>query len=346
MKDKTLAIEPLLPDRHPIPDFFVCDIMDAAPKDDMASMEHPLFSLSTKPDKRLRVYEHNGNKIEIRPSYDGLATIHDKDVLIFCISQLIAKMNRGEPPTRTMHLKAHDILVATNRPTNGAGYERLKAALERLSGTRITTDIETNGERVIQGFGLIDNWKIIAKDKKSERMVSMSVTLSEWMYNSAVGKEVLTLSRDYFRLRKPIERRVYEIARKHCGHRQTWNIGLKTLQKKCGSSAPIREFRRMIKSLVEHNHLPDYSVSLAEGDIVKFTSRQVMLKTSQSTTGFPQLNSETYDKARRAAPAYDIYFLEKEWHSFWINSGKPDFNSPDAAFISFCKKRYEQKPIP
>ncbi len=29
--------------------------------------------------------------------------------------------------------------------------------------------------------------------------------------------EVLTLPPDYFRLRKPTERRIYEIARKHCG---------------------------------------------------------------------------------------------------------------------------------
>ena len=36
---------PLLPDRYPQGDFFVCDIFDAVPKADMASMEHPLFSL-------------------------------------------------------------------------------------------------------------------------------------------------------------------------------------------------------------------------------------------------------------------------------------------------------------
>ena len=50
VKDRT----PLLPERRPIPDFFVCDLMDAAPKGDMASMEHPIFSLSTKPDHRIR----------------------------------------------------------------------------------------------------------------------------------------------------------------------------------------------------------------------------------------------------------------------------------------------------
>jgi hypothetical protein len=38
----------MLPERYPTADFFVCDLFDAAPKGDMASMEHPVFSLSTK----------------------------------------------------------------------------------------------------------------------------------------------------------------------------------------------------------------------------------------------------------------------------------------------------------
>ncbi len=33
----------LLPDRHPTGDFFLCDVFDAIPKDDMATMEHPIF---------------------------------------------------------------------------------------------------------------------------------------------------------------------------------------------------------------------------------------------------------------------------------------------------------------
>jgi len=331
--------EPLLPDRHPIADFFVCDIMDAAPKDDLASMEHPIFSLSTKPDQRLRVYEHNGNKVEIRPSYDGLATIHDKDILIYCISQLIAKINKGEQPNRTVHLKAYDLLVATNRPTDGDAYKRLKASFERLGGTRITTDIKTNGERVIQGFGLIESWKIVAKDKNSQRMVSLSVTLSEWMYNSVVGKEVLTLSRDYFRLRKAIERRVYEIARKHCGTSSKWEIGLLLLQKKCGSSASLREFRRMIKSLIEHDHLPDYSVVLKDNDVVSFTSRNTVPRPKEDTNCAPTLNPATYEKAKKVAQGRDIYQLEQEWKEYWSLTGKPKFDSPDLAFIGFCKKK-------
>src|SRR5580658_4579644 len=109
---------PLLPDRHPIQDFFICDVTDAIPKDDMGSMEHPIFSLSTKPDLSVREYEHKGVTVTIAPSVLGMATIHDKDVLIYCISQLVAKMNAGvqldKTAHKTLHLKAYDLLVATN----------------------------------------------------------------------------------------------------------------------------------------------------------------------------------------------------------------------------------------
>ena len=65
------------------------------PKDDMATMEHPVFSLSTRPDLRILSYAHNGVEITVTPSVRGLATIHDKDILIYCISQLMAALNAG-----------------------------------------------------------------------------------------------------------------------------------------------------------------------------------------------------------------------------------------------------------
>ena len=76
-------------------DFFICDVPWAVPKDDMASMEHPLFTLATRPDRRILRYAHGEATIEVTPSVKGLATIHDKDVLIYCISQLMAALNAG-----------------------------------------------------------------------------------------------------------------------------------------------------------------------------------------------------------------------------------------------------------
>ena len=336
---------PLLPDRHPIQDFFNCDVTDAIPKDDMGSMEHPIFSLSTKPDRSVREYEHNGTKITITPSVLGLATIHDKDILIYCISQLVAKLNTGAQLHKTLHLKAFDLLVSTNRNTDGRGYEQLEAALDRLSGTRIKTNIKTNKAGIKEGFGLIDSWKVI-RNTKSERMSEVQITLSDWVFNAVLGREILTLHRDYFRLRKPLERRIYELARKHCGQQDEWAISLELLKKKCGSASEDFEFRRLVGTICKedalHNHMPDYSLTI-DGDNVQFVNRKSMKPLpSSDKTLFYTLDLETYNDARIVAPGYDVYNLEQEWRNFWVESGKPELKSPDAAFIGFCKSRYNR----
>jgi hypothetical protein len=101
--------------------------------------------------------EHNGTLVTVTPSVKGRATIHDKDILIFCISQLMAAINAGREVSRTLHLTAHDLLTATRRDTSGDGYRRLRDAFERLAGTRITTNIATGGVEVTHGFGLIES---------------------------------------------------------------------------------------------------------------------------------------------------------------------------------------------
>ena len=50
--------------------------------------------------------------------------------------------------------------------------------------------------------------------------------LSDWPYRIIQGFEVLTLSRDYFRLREPVDRRVHKLARKHCGEQDERKISL------------------------------------------------------------------------------------------------------------------------
>jgi plasmid replication initiation protein len=69
----------------------------------------PVFSLATRPDRRILEYRHNGTLVTVTPSVKGRATIHDKDILIFCISQLMAAINAGRQVSRTLHLTAHDL---------------------------------------------------------------------------------------------------------------------------------------------------------------------------------------------------------------------------------------------
>ncbi|MFO0942302.1 MAG: replication initiator protein A [Pirellulales bacterium] len=335
---------PLLPDRHPTPDFFVCDILDAAPKADVGSMEHPIFSLSTKPDTRIRRYENNGNYIEIKPSADGLATVHDRDVLIYCISHVMSALNEGRQVSQVVRFKAHDLLKSTNRMTNGQGYEALKAAFERLAGTRISTNIVTGGTATFENFGIIDR-VLIVRETREGRMQEVEVKLSDWVFRAIQHSEVLTLNRGYFRLRKPLERRMYEIARKHCGKQTEWRISLEKLQLKCGSSSTLKEFRRLVGAIAEedraHQHMPDYSIEFESEDMVVFRNRNVAPKAVESLpTAFAgHISGDGYEAARLVAPGYDIYQLEREWRD-WITE-RP--RNTDAAFVGFCRKWYDMR---
>lgn len=338
---------PLLPDRHPTPDFFVCDVFDAAPKGDMASMEHPIFSLSTKPDHRIRRYENNGNFIEVKPSSDGLATVHDRDILIYCVSQLINAINVGREVSQVVRFRAYDLLKATNRMTNGQGYEALKAAFERLAGTRISTNIITGGAEEFETFGIIERAKIV-RETRDGRMQEIEVKLSDWVFNAIRHQEVLTLHKNYFRLRKPLERRIYEIARKHCGRQGEWRISLEKLQLKCGSASTLKEFRRLIGKIVEedqeHGHIPDYAISFGDEDMIVFRSRNSMpeLSAPAPTVEVGSLGAEAYEDAKIVAPGWDVYYLEQEWRE-WITEPPRDVN---AAFVGFCRKWFERRGAP
>lgn len=267
----------LLPVRHIERDFFLCDVFDYALKDDGVSMEAPIFTLATKPDLSVWHWKSKdgSREVTVTPSVQGRATQHDKDVLIYVVSQMTEALNRERPDAknRTVRFTVYDYLVSTNKPSGGKEYQRIELAMERLRGTSIKTNIKTGGQRVKEGFGLINRWKIVERSPDDERMIAVEVELSEWLFNAVQAHEVLTLHPDYFRLRKPLERRLYELARKHCGHQTAWSIGLELLQEKAGSKGALREFRRMVRQIIEADTLPEYRMSLDEADKVIFYTK-------------------------------------------------------------------------
>ncbi len=228
------------------------------PKDAQVSMEHPFFSLSKNPDRAIRYYEHNGNTIRIAPSTLGMPTIWDKEILIFCCSQIVKRMEMGLEPYRVIRTTAYTLLKETRRSIGKHGYTLLEEALNRLQGVVINTNIKTADERTRQGFGLLEEWKIVEKSEPNPRMTSIEIELSKWLYRAVINKEILTLNKDYFKLTGGIERRVYELCRKHCGSQSKWEIGLELLHKKSGSKAPLKTFKYTLGKIVEKNDLPDY----------------------------------------------------------------------------------------
>ena len=345
---------PLLPDRHEERDFFVCDIFDATPKSDQASMQFPMFSLSNKPDMTPREYFDGDKFVRLDPSSKGLATVFDRDILIYAVSQCMAKLARGQRVERTLRFHAHDLMVATNRETSGDGYRRLREAMHRLRSTNIETNIQLGGVETTKGFGFIDEYEIV-RETRSGRAQLVEITLSQWLFGAIneKGKDLLTISRGYFRLRKPLERRMYDLARKHCGrNKPKWTIHLTTLHKKTGSASTIHEFKRLVDNIVkcnnEHQHFPDYTIEIEDKDVI-FRPRSDFLNRylpKGNNDGFDansiKLPTDISEIVRPDAGGYDIYYLEEKWREMLAQKKSLPKNATGSFrnYVKWYVKRY------
>lgn len=68
------------------------------------------------------------------------------------------------------------------------------------------------------------------------------------------------------------------------------------------------------------------------------------INTSGKSEGIIVLKFGTYEKARKIAPDYDIYYIENAWKEWMKEKGKrPD--NPDAAFLGFVKVHIADNPL-
>lgn len=247
-------------------DLFVDTLMSAPLRDDRATMEFPFFALQKRPLLTPIVYQDGNVSIRISPGERGVATIWDKDVLIYLSSLINAKLERGEKVDRTVRIAAYDLLRATRRHTGKNGYQEIYDALFRLRSTTITTDIKSGGECETRGFGWIDSFRLLYRENKagSRVMQGLEITLNDWTFRALVkDRRVLAINPAYFDLTGGLERRLYEIARKHVGRQSEWKVSLLLLAKKCGTmQRNLRRFKFDLKELAERDRLPDYQLFL------------------------------------------------------------------------------------
>lgn len=310
-------------------------------------MEHPLFSLSVKKDMAAFEYEQGDVKVKITPAAEeGRANVFDRDILIYVLSQLMAAKNEGQEIGRRVQISAHDLLKATNRHTTGQAYATLRRALTRLQFTQIETNISDHGIGDWRSISFITDARIVKEDSTG-RLLSVELEMGDWLVKAIENRNVLTLHKAYFQLRKPLERRLYELARKHCGKQDIWRIGLDKLQHKTGSTSTAKEFKRLVKLICkadeEQSHMPDYRFILTH-DVLEVSPKPEFLDAylPPAEANGPKsihLSPDTYEKARTIAPTWDVHFLEQEWR-MWMN--EPPRHA-DSAFLGFCRKWYDRK---
>ena len=236
--------------------------------------EFPLFSL--KLDKKISEYKFtnkNGTTITINSTKFGRATMQDADLWLYCITKMMQLIYEEKTLTRRIVFTGYDYLKKTGRNTAGPNYQQIIDSLQRLSSTRLETNKTIETWKVGAGLGLIDSYGYI-KDEKTGKTIRIEVVLPEWLYTEVLSKKIVTINPKYLEL-KPLEKRLYQLAKIHCRNSQNTEFSLNYFAKKVGSFEVLRNFRIKIKKIQKTQPLPDFLIHYDQKeDKVRFTLRE------------------------------------------------------------------------
>lgn len=254
-------------DPHPVRDFFISDLIDYAPKDSAEMMERPFFSISKRKRNKPIHFETNDGKLWIKVNANpthGMATIWDADILIWCISKIVAQKDAGKNDVRpVIHTTPYELLRGIARGTSGQDYTELMRAIRRLRTTEVETNIRA-GKRRYTAFHYLGD---IEGDGEGvddpEQLKSLTLRVPDWLLDGIMVGHILTLDREYFLLTGGIERAIYRVARKHAGAQaKGWLCKISTLYEKTGSESPMKKFAFRLREMCKTDELPRYAMQL------------------------------------------------------------------------------------
>jgi len=281
-----------------------------------------------------------------------MMNLRDKDIIIYAVSCLMDRKNKGLPIGQCVEFDLARFFIATNRAGGGTGYKDFLTSLKRLSGCRISTTIASGGKRHDKEFGLLDTWETYADntnpppkttsetecyDKKDQEKQPVPrgrvrITLSNYLYEAIQGNDVLTLDRRYFLIGNLFSRRLYEIGRKHCGRQRSFRILLDNLREKMGFTSDIYVFRHKIKEHEKKNSLPAYRLKYdREKDLVYFIRRQEEVKRTGEEPQYPEILTEP-----ETTDFYEVTTLPEDLK---------DIQEPDGGLIEPQKEPIPQKKV-
>jgi plasmid replication initiation protein len=236
-------------------------------KTDRRLMVWNFFSLTRDRVTELPVYDDGQVRIEVTGSKHGIATIWDKEILIYLASLVQDKINRGEQVSPTLTFTAHDVCRVIGVKVAGTAYDRIEQGLLRLQSTTVRTNIETGGEGADEAFSWILRYKIhYRRGRTGEKVMrAIEVELCPWVYRAILkDRWMLTYNHKYFEL-PPLEKRLYEIARAHVGKQAGFKMNLEKLRLRVGTTNDLRRFKaELLKISKRKQPLPDYGLSVID----------------------------------------------------------------------------------
>lgn len=236
---------------------------DFAPRDAQDLMAYPFFSLAKS--RRIAPIDFAAGNVTIRveavPDH-GMATIWDADILIWAASQIVEARDAGLRTSRLMAATPYEILRFIGRGTSLRDYQRLRAALDRLQSTTVSTTIRQPVEGRRHRFSWINEWK--ERSGRDGRPDGIEMIVPDWFYQAVLDDAlVLTIDPAYFDLTGGLERWLYRIVRKHGGRQRTgWRFELRHLHQKSGSLSPFKRFSFELRDIIRRQPLPGYTLFL------------------------------------------------------------------------------------
>ncbi|SDO91547.1 Plasmid replication initiator protein [Lutimaribacter pacificus] len=236
---------------------------DFAPRDAQDLMAYPFFSLAKS--KRVAPIDFAAGSVSIRveavPDH-GMATIWDADILIWAASQIVEARDAGLRTSRLMAATPYEILTYVGRGTSARDYQRLKAALDRLQSTTISTSIRQPAEGRRHRFSWINEWQ--ERSDREGRPDGIELIVPDWFYRAVLDNAlVLTIDRAYFDLTGGLDRWLYRLVRKHGGRqRDGWRFDFHHLHQKSGALSPFKRFAFELRDIIRRQPLPGYTLFL------------------------------------------------------------------------------------
>lgn len=343
-------------------DLFVPFVTDLPLRDQRETMERPFFSLAKR--KRLQpiryVSPDGGVYVDVFPNPEfGMATIWDADILIWAASTLNTMKNAGiNDLPRTLSFQAYDLLKTIGRDTGGREYRLLRDGLGRLQSTTIKTNIRPQGRKKERQFSWIESWTDLV-DETTGQSQGMNLTVSEWFYEGILmDGGLLAIDQAYFTITGGRERWLYRVARKHAGGSgpEGFVISMPTLFEKSGAEGTYRRFKFELLSVIRHNDLPGFDLSLEvgatepslrmirRGQEGKGGTRLKPVTTAQddAIVAFGPLTEATTARVRRDFPGWDIYMLKAEFDGWLAQATDRKPSDYQKAFYGFVRQHHDR----
>lgn len=268
-----------LPATFPQPEqleLFALEILDFdfSVKDEIDGMTLPIFAINQKAQQeKLYTWIRHDGKVKMRvDAIAGRPTQHDKDLVIFVVSALMHEFNQTGQVPDVIEMQTRQYLLGTDRQVGGSQYEQFEKTLQRIQHMTVVvdTDNEDGTKTISKEFAYITGSDVIIRSK-TDQVLAVRLKISDWLKGQINSKNVLTMSREYFKLSGSLERRLYEIARKYCGKQGSWNVTLPVLCNLTGSASSLKLFKQQLGKIITEDSLPDYRMTIAGKKLAETT---------------------------------------------------------------------------